>query len=186
MTWLGANLITSLEDNSTEARICKANYIDLRQAVLEDSNWRFAKGSFKLNTPVTIPDTEWTEYGFKFAKPAGLLLVREGFTDARGDNDAEWEVEGDYIYSNTNPIYINATMDVEAANKMTATFRQALAARIARDNCIGITQSRVLQVDMNLLYEDKLNEAEAVDTQQGINMAKGKSRLNSARHGTLG
>ena len=42
LTWMGANLITSLEDEAPEAQILKANYDLARDATLEAHEWSFA------------------------------------------------------------------------------------------------------------------------------------------------
>jgi hypothetical protein len=185
LSWLGQTPITSLEDPSTTAQLCKANYSELRQAVLEDSRWHFARMTFILDTPELIPPTEWTDYAFKFPlPPVGMLIVRDVYENRQGDVEAQWTVQGEYIYANRNPIYVVATADIEGANAMTASFRQALAARIAMDLAVPITQSRTMQEDMATMYGVKLSEAVAIDSQQGENQIKSTSRLNDVRYGS--
>ncbi len=41
LTWLAANQITSLEDDSAEARLMKSNYYQTRDATLEAAEWYF-------------------------------------------------------------------------------------------------------------------------------------------------
>jgi hypothetical protein len=184
LSWLGQTPIISLNDPSTTAQLCKANYDDLRQTVLEDSRWHFARMTFVLDTPTLIPDTEWSQYTFKFPLPnTGMLVVRDVFDNKQGDNPAEWTVQQGFIYANTYPIYVVATADIEGPNLMTASFRQALSARIAMDLAVPITQSRTMQEDMSSMYAAKLQEAAAVDSQQGDISIKSSSRLNNARRG---
>ena len=45
---LGSSNITSIDDDNTKARLCKSNYDELRQAVLEEGNWSFAMRRYKL------------------------------------------------------------------------------------------------------------------------------------------
>jgi len=42
LSWLGGDLIISLTDDSTEAKLCNAVYAPLRDAVLEEREWTFA------------------------------------------------------------------------------------------------------------------------------------------------
>ena len=42
LSLVGANSIISLDDNTTEARLCKAIYEPVRDALLEEHAWTFA------------------------------------------------------------------------------------------------------------------------------------------------
>ena len=42
ISWLGGKSIISLDDGTTEANLCKANYDHLRDVVLEAKAWTFA------------------------------------------------------------------------------------------------------------------------------------------------
>jgi hypothetical protein len=66
--------------------------------------------------------------------------------------------------------------------KFSPLFVQALAARIAADAAIPMTENRQLQVDMWGLYGDKLREAAARDGQQGTNDVITQQRLTSVRY----
>ena len=184
--WVGGRLITSLEDASTEAQLCKANYTELRLAVLSDSLWHFARKTYVASVPEAFAVDEWNEYSFKFLLPADVILVRNVYADSQGKIPAEWIVQAGRIYSNSAQIFYEATVDVVSAQLMPPTFRQALAARLSMDLAIPIAQSRTLQQDMANLYTVKLDEAAGIDAQQGPRKLKTQSRLNGARFGTLG
>ena len=52
--WLGGTLITSLDDGTNEANLCKATYEPSRDQVLEERNWTFATKRTSLN-PIADP-----------------------------------------------------------------------------------------------------------------------------------
>jgi hypothetical protein len=62
-------------------------------------------------------------------------------------------------------------------------FVQVVAARIAADIAMALTENRKLQVDMWQLYERKLAEAAASDGQQGSNDFITQTQLVDVRSG---
>jgi len=187
LSWLGGNLIISLDDNTDEAKICKANYEPLRDAVLEDREWTFA---VKRASPSLL--TEIPVYGFDniFQIPVDvirLLQVSAGTAelDASGASDSginssrggvgigrevrlPWVKEGDRILvQNYNKINIRYISRIEDTTKFSSAFVQCLAARIASDICLGITNNLKMNEMMAALYNSKLQNAYSSDGMQG-------------------
>jgi hypothetical protein len=164
--WVGGNLITSLGDSSNEARLCNANYADLRDAVLEDAVWSFAIKRARITKLVAAP-----EYGFasQFTLPSDtirVLNVQDGGNDTDPDIP-EWQREGNTIVCDRDVIYIKYIARITDTALFSSGFKQALAARIAADLSIPITQSRQVQSDMWSLYRAKLGDASTTDSLQG-------------------
>jgi len=59
LSLLGEAPIISLDDDSNTAALCKANYSDLRDAVLEAGNWSFALQWLKLPKLASPPVSEY-------------------------------------------------------------------------------------------------------------------------------
>jgi hypothetical protein len=75
---------------------------------------------------------------------------------------------------------------ISDTSSFSSLFVQALAARIAADAAIPLTENRQLQVDMWGLYNDKLTEAAARDGQQGTSDVVTQRGLTGARYSSLG
>lgn len=179
--WLGQEPITSLNDPSRTAELCKINYDPLRETVLEEGNWSFALKRWVLDNPVVDTPDDWGDY-FRFPVPADQLLVVGVFpTDQERDQIKDWRVEDNHILASQDTIFVRTIANVTDVPRFTKTFIQALAARLAADLAIPITQSRTLQQDMWALYTAKLDEALAADGKQGAREGIRTNRLTGAR-----
>jgi len=140
LSWLGGSLITSLDDDINEAKVCKANYADIRDAVLEAHDWTFA------TPPVN-------GYVNAFPLPPDVLRVMDF------NNGEDWRIEGTAIVTNEAAAKIRAVVRITDPNRFSALFVQALAARLAADLAITLTHSMKLQKQYYAIYSDKMNEA---------------------------
>lgn len=160
--WLGANLITSFEDGTTESNLCNSNYDPLRDAVLEQHNWTFATTWEELvmlaNPPISL-------YPNSFQIPTDALAVT--FCGIDYDHPVRWRREGSAIVTDESRCVIQYIRRVEDEAQFTPLFTQALAARIAADLAIPLTDNRTLQSDMFQLYQVKVKEAASRDNMQG-------------------
>lgn len=185
--WLGGNLIISLDDSSVEAKLCKANYVMLRDAVLEERAWTFA---VKRLEPAQLIELPLYGYDKAFQIPPEVIRVLQvsragadvtsgtvggsflstvrGGTGLGRETRIDWDREGDQILcNNSERIYIRALIRIEDTTKFTPAFDQAFAARMAMELAIPIAGSRSLQKDMAQLYNNKIAMAAATDGMQG-------------------
>lgn len=185
--WLGGNLIISLDDETVEAKLCKANYDMLRDAVLEEREWTFAVKRLEPSALTTGP-----LYGYDkaFKIPPSVIRILQvsragevidgtiidgsfksatrGGTGTGRETRIEWAREGDEILAdNSDRIFIRAIVRIVDTNKFSPAFDQALAARLAMDLAIPLTNSRALQKSMAGMYADKIRLAAATDGMQG-------------------
>ncbi len=176
--WLGGNIITSLNDQSTEAKLCKANYELCRDVVLEERDWTFA--STRLALAPATPAPEFGEYnGFQIPSDAIRILDADADPDFRYKR--HWLKEENFILMNNDVCYIRYTKQIDDPTKFSKGFDHAFAARLALDICIPLTHSRELQVEMANLYASKLQSAGAMDGLQGKNRPIGTTRLIRVR-----
>ena len=180
--WLGESAITSFDDPSDSAQLGKNNYNAMRDAVLEEIPWTFAVKRIEPARLVADP-----LYGFSaaFQIPPEVLRVltvsnaasvnngaplsADKYSTGQGDESKiPWNREEDKILTNTaERIYMRAIVRVTDPNKYSPSFIQALAARIAADICIPLTQDEKVQVNMETLYQRKLASAGTSDGRQG-------------------
>ncbi len=191
--WLGANLITSLNDDNKEAQLCKVNFPELRNAVLEEREWTFAVRRIELAPTVlepkygytnqfllppnvirilNVPDTRFGDTDDNLIG-TGLGGVREGpdqqpqLSTFRVEALEEPTATGKVVLANVDSLFMRVIIVVTNIGLWSPMFIQSLAARIAADLAIPLTQNRTLQKDMWSLYEMKLRKASAMDGIQG-------------------
>lgn len=160
---LGEGTITSLTENSKPARLARAVYADLRDAVLQAHPWNFAVARAVLAADPTPPAWGFAHAFTLPAEPDYCLRVL-----GLEDSAAEWRVEGRKILADEGgPLRILYVRRVTDPNEHSALFRDALAARIAAELAEPLKQSTSMGEQMRLLYEKKLSEARTSDAQEG-------------------
>lgn len=185
--WLGGTFIISLDDNTTEAKLCKVNYEPLRDAVIEEREWTFATKRLEPVSLSTLP-----LYGFDkaFQIPVEVIRVLQvsragevstgvvidgsfksatrGGTGTGRESRIEWAREGSSILANNaDRIFIRALVSIEDTTQFSPAFVQALAARLAMDLAIPLTSSDKKQAIMADMYAAKIALAASSDGMQG-------------------
>lgn len=176
LSWVGADRIVSMDDPSEEGEWCRDNYPFIRDAVLEERLWSFAAAR-KINT--TGSRDEW-DVMFKHAVPLDWLGVFRVYRDNQG-GQTEWEKEGRYVLSEDSTVYMWGTKRIVDTGYFSAMFVQTLAARLAAEMAIPLTESIKLQDSMWKLYVAKVAEATNRDAQQGRNEHVRKGKMTSSR-----
>lgn len=183
LSWLGANLITSFDDGTTEANLVKANYDQLRDAVLESYFWSFATIRVKLTA--TTPDAGEAYPENVFPIPADCLRIWKASSDPefKSGRSGEWKLEGGRISANFSPVFVKYTFRLVDTSRMSPGFTQALAARIATDLALPISESNRKLEAMQALYNLKLHEAKTLDGMQGSNERLRSTWMQNSRTG---
>lgn len=182
ISWLGGTLIISLDQDSTEAKLCKANFEHLRDLVLEAKDWTFATKRLQLAKLGTPP-----VYGFSaaFAVPSDCIRVLQcspnpslGTSSTSpgpsreslriGDElRTEWQREGQTIVCDEDTMYARYIFRETDPSKFSPGFVQALAARIAWDIANPLTRSNALEEKMQRKYEMAIDDGGIADGLQG-------------------
>jgi hypothetical protein len=176
LSWVGGNLITSLQDSSTEAKVCAANFDASRNATLEQRDWTFASDRA---IPVRIVDTPAFEYDYQFQLPTNPLCLRvtKVYSDSSFTHGiADWAKEGDRILCNYAAVFIKFVKELVDPSKFSPGFTQAFAARLAADICVPITHDVELFQTYWQLFLNKIEDAGSMDGLQG------KTELVGAKH----
>lgn len=165
--WLGLDPVTSLDDPSKAAALCKENLPPLRDVILESTDWTFAQKRVSL-----APTTVTVAWGFSYAflLPSDCLRVAY-ITDSPDEYESmpldPWVKEGQHILCNAQTIYIRYTYRNEDPKMWSEGFSQALAARLASDIAIPATNSKEHMSLMFDLFGQKLKSAQQNDGRQG-------------------
>ncbi len=183
LSWLGQDQIRSFTDNQHEAIVMAANYPLSRDKVLEDAAWTFA---LRRETLAPTADVPAFGVGNKFLIPSDVLRVKRVYrpsTTTQSDNfqNAKWEREGQYIFSNEQTLWCHFIVSVTDTNLFSPSFVHALAARLAADTALVFTENIKLEESMEIKYMSKLAEAKFSDGSQGRTEKIRSSLLTGAR-----
>lgn len=179
--FLGQNPILNLLDpQNSQEQLCAQYYDVARLAILEEAQWSFAMKRVVIEGEVAAP--EWG-YGNAHTLPGDVIRVLfVGLQqDERKFTNFDWRLEDGRILANQNKIFVRYTADVTDTTKFSPLFVQCLAARLAADMCIAITENRQLKDQLTREYEGKLQMAVTMNSMQGRSEKLKTGRLISQR-----
>lgn len=158
LTKLGAQLITSLDEDTKEARLCAARIYEIRDLILRMHPWNFATKRVVLSPQSTTPEFE---YSYQFTLPTDclrILRVRPETEDYRSENGLILAnvntLELVYIYRVTNPVLIEPLC------------AEVISCYLAYDISYALIQTGSIQEQLYSLYEQKLRQAKSVDAKE--------------------
>ncbi len=135
---LGAKLVTSLTENTPNARSCNQIYAGLRDAELRKHPWNFAITRVQLAASSITPVFGRAR---AFPLPADYLATRPPYPEAHL-NSRDWIIEGTEIYTDDgDPLNFRYVRRIEAVERMDPLFQEALGVSIGLALCEQITQS---------------------------------------------
>ena len=157
---VGEKTITALTDDNKAGRLCNAYYSFARDDTLRAHPWNFAVRRQELALSATIPPYEFSN---QFALPDECLRVI--YADLpRG---SEWKVEGKFILCDYATLIIKFIKRITDTAQFDTLFAEALAARLAYEFAIALSDSRTLQEQLFKIYMGKIANARTVDAQEG-------------------
>lgn len=172
MDLLGAATITSLTENSKEARLCNRNFDKVRDTVLRAHNWNIAVVRKQL-----AKDSESPAFGFtnQFTLPTDPYCLRViSLHTSNVDNDispydiqAMFKIEGRKVLTDEGTcriIYIGRITDTEQYDSLLSS---TIAYKLAAETAYAITGSTSVSQQMFSLYDRSLSEARSMDAIEG-------------------
>lgn len=155
---LGEQTIQSLEEDSTQAKVCDAFYKTSRDACLRELKPSFARVRAILDTVSVTP--VW-DFDNAYRLPQDCLLVIEQDNVTMQDRTyREWRVEGrDFLTNRIEPrvLYIKSDDDIESL--MDGSFVKALACYVAYEIAYSLTNSNDKVSAMYDLYTIRRDQA---------------------------
>lgn len=167
---LGAEPITSLEDDSREAKIMKGFYALARDGMFEEHEWSFATRRFSPAKAATDPAWGW---GSSFPLPSDiirLLRVDRGQASLRFEdmsrNQVPHEVEGRNILCNEDAIFCTGLRRIEDEGIYSPSFAEALSTKLALLACLPLTESAQKLQLIGSIHSTVMNTAKSRDAMQ--------------------
>lgn len=153
---VGAASITSLSDNSPEARACAVAYDSNRTDELRKHAWNFAIKRAVLAPDVTAPAFDYT---YAFTLPSDCLRVLRPNTAG-----LDWQIEGRKILTNESAtLYLRYIYDCQDAAQFDSSFYNVVAAAMSVDICEKLTQSNTKKASLSQDYKEAVSMAKKVD-----------------------
>lgn len=165
LTVLGADRITSLEDNSVNARRLNAIYDSCLEDVLRAHPWNFAIVRQQLSELATSPVFG---YEYEFQLPGDCLRVIE--VNDGTNLITDYKVEGRKILCGYDDIYIKFIAKVTDPNQYTSQFIFVLASRLAAEVAYAVTNNKETAKQAYQLYALRLQQAKETDAQESASV----------------
>jgi len=153
MILIGANPISSLTEG-TEGLVASALYENTYAALLASHSWRFATKQRQLSQLVEAP---LKDYKYQYQLPSDIITM------VRVQNNTDYEIYGDKLYSDQPEIFIDYRYRVDETllpAHYTLTLQFLLAAQFA----IPVTDNATRGALMETLYEAQLKRAKYIDS----------------------
>jgi hypothetical protein len=174
LTILSAERILSLTDESENARRCNVVFEMLRDTLLTEHNWNFARKEAVLARLAEDPKVE--EFAFIYQLPSDCLRFM------RIEDDVKFMIKGRKVYTNADTVNCEYVARVTDPNEFSYGFINALANRIAYTLCFGITQNADMTAVMRKESDRALEEAKFSDGQEGTGTFPIDGTLITARY----
>lgn len=157
---LGAKSITSLTEDSRNARSMNLAYEPIKLAELRKHPWSFAIKRVQLAASATAPTFSRST---SFPLPSDYIRILNPDPEYNF-NDLDWQIEGRNIITNDQaPLDLRYVYDVTDPNEMDVLFREVLAVKLAEATCEEITQSNQKKESLMVMYRDLIADAKRVN-----------------------
>lgn len=152
--------ISALDQGGTTAGLCARFYPASRDELLRGHRWNFATKRAELAASTTAPT--WG-YDSSYPLPTDCLRV----LGIEGHELLPWRVEGRALVCNeSSPLNLIYIARIDDPALFDPAFARALAARIAVDLSMPITNNQTMRQAMQQEFKDRLREARGIDAQE--------------------
>lgn len=158
---LGANRITSIDDDSVEARLCKELSDDVRKDLLRAHPWKFALTRATLAESATTPEWGWDH---QFPLPSDCLRVVEMY----GQEQDNWTEEGRFLLTDSDECKIKYIKDISTVGNFDSSFTTVYAIDLAIAMSYSLTTSEGMRDSLVKLRELKIREARTYSAQSAV------------------
>lgn len=155
--------IASVNENSTEAKVCRQVYEDVRDRVLAAFKWPFATRTADLQD-IGTPPSNW-EYRYRYPNDCITAYDINGFDIALGDPRVPFEIVADpaanerAIHCNENPASLTYVYRVINESMFPATFANCISWLLASEIAVPLQANIDAGIKAGQMYDRALEEA---------------------------
>ena len=159
---LGASTISSLTEDSKNARLCNQRYEPIRNRVFRSHAWNCLHKRVQLARNSTAPVVE---YSYAYALPSDclrVLKVHNGTTDSI-KSAIDYKLEGRNIVTDEGTVFIiYIALDTDPNNYDTY-LQESISHQLAADLAYAVTNNATLADKYMTRADERLREARFID-----------------------
>lgn len=169
LDYVGKARIDIFGEGTAQGAACEAHYDIARQALLERSDWSFARAKAALATLASDYTTRW-EYTYALPGLAlrFLRVLTPDYDPRLNPVPVPFEVRDRKVYTNVETAFGEFTTDVDDTTLFASTFVDALAFSLAARIAWPLSKSRTLVVDLREQAARALSVAVTADAAQDV------------------
>ena len=159
---LGASTISSLTEDTKNARLCNQRFEPIRDRVFRSHNWNCLIKRVQLAQDSTAPVVE---YSYAYTLPTDclrVLKIHNGSTDSI-KSALDYKIEGRKVVNDETTIYLVYIALVTDPNEFDSYLREAISHQLAADICYAITNNSTLANNYMTRADERLREARFID-----------------------
>lgn len=160
---IGEPPITSLTDEGKPARVMNLLFVPSRDAVLRLHPWNFAVRREVLAASATAPAFGFTK---AFILPSDYLRLLR-----LNDGRDEFQIEADGLLASVSTANLRYVARITDTAKFDPLFVTVLAAYLAAEAAMPITNSSAIEDRAKAAFREKLQEARSVDAMENYQEA---------------
>jgi hypothetical protein len=173
---IGAQPVASFDEGTAEAEVAANLYPAIRDGMLSLHPWSFATGQATLPQLAATPVAD---FACAYQLPAGLLRVLSAGVPDRGQG-LGYRILENRLHCNAQQVVLSYIFCPDESS-FPAFFADALAARLAAEFCLPLTEDASRAQLLFNLADAQLRRARNIDSQQATPRAIGSFPLLDAR-----
>lgn len=169
---IGKENIQSMDEASTEARLCRQFYDHTRDLMLQGYPWNFAGKTAALAEVANDKPGQW---GFAYQRPSDCLKIRwvrpeyseeKGAIDRQDEISIPYEVDGALIYCNLSPAFLRYTFKQADPSRFSPLFTDALSWHLAVRLAMPLTGDPKIRADAWQVAQQMTGAAQMADANE--------------------
>lgn len=163
---LGASRITSLTDNTAEAKLCNLLFNDIADLVMVEGSWSTTIRRASLNLTSNTPAFGYTS---EFQLPTNPFCLKLLSINDVTPGDEDYRIEGDKLLANITSMKVRYIARITDTQSYGPFLTQAIISRLTAELAYSITGQANAAERWMQQYELDVRKGLANDGQQGSN-----------------
>ena len=156
---IGADTITSLDEQTKEARLCNTLYDMIRKELLRSHPWNFAIKRLVLAADLTVPEFG---YDWQYPLPTDCLRILHMY-----DSGYPFKVEGRFLLTDEVQVAAVYIANITDTEQFDALFVSLLVCRLAVEMGYSITGATFIAQGLKEELAQLRKDAKLFDAQEG-------------------
>ena len=161
---VGELRVTSLTENSVNARLLQDTYEEDKNAVLEMHSWKFARKEYECGLNGGVTPVAW-DHSYELPNDF-IKIIYFNNTDAFDRQKVMFDVQGDTLLSNEDTAKIIYTSRETVEGLFSPLFVECLSTYMAMNMAYNRTKSQPLMERLAQAFERQLSRAKVADGSQ--------------------